>query len=127
MSEENKQEINIGDKTEIHTQEDYATDSNQSHIGPILGVLIIVLVLIFGGLYLWGAEVSDQTADIQPRQIENNEPETVRANADADILNVVSSSDELDAIEADLESTDLDSLNTELDEINRELDATLGN
>ena len=98
-----------------------------SHTGPILGILIIVLVLILGGLYLWGAEVQEQEEVVTPRQIENNEPETVRATADAEILDVVSPSNELQAIEADLESTDLDSLDKELNEIDNEIDAALTN
>jgi hypothetical protein len=103
-------------------------EEEHSHLGPIIGVLIVVLVLILGGLYLWGQSLMNGPAgseQIIPRSIQNNEPETPRAEADADILGTVSSSDELDAIDADLESTLLDSLDTELDEIDRELDATL--
>lgn len=102
-------------------------DEGTSHLGPIIGVLIIMLVLILGGLYLWGRELSKGPAatEIIPREIENNEPETTRAEADAEILQTTSTSDEITAIEADIESTELDTLDAELEEIDRELDAAL--
>ena len=103
-----------------------ASKDHHSHIGPILGVLIVVLVLILGGLYLWGGTISETGEMVEPQSIENNEPETVRAEADEQILNTTSSSDEIEAIEADLESTELDELDAELDEIERELEAALG-
>lgn len=102
-------------------------DEGTSHLAPIIGVLIIMLVLILGGLYLWGRELSKGPAAIEivPREIENNEPETTRAEADAEILQTTSTSDEIAAIEADIESTELDTLDAELEEIDRELEAAL--
>lgn len=99
-----------------------------NHLGPIIGVLIIVLVLILAGLYVWGASLSREEAlqeQVTARSIENNEPETIRAEADVQILDTVSTSDEISAIEADIESTNLDSLDAELEEIDRELDEAL--
>lgn len=100
------------------------TEEYHSHIAPILGVLLIMLVLILGGLYLWGAALTEEKA-LETRVIENNEPETPRAEADAEILETVSTSDSLEAIEADIESTNLDSLDAEMNEIELELDAAL--
>ena len=96
------------------------------HLGPIIGVLIVVLVLILGGIYIWGAMLVNGPASdgqIVPRDIVNDEPETTRAEADVQIANTVSSSDEVAAIEADIESTDLDSFDAELDSLGAELDA----
>lgn len=101
-------------------------EEHHSHIAPILGVLLIVLVLILGGLYLWGAALTEEQYREEERMIPNNEPETTRANADAEILETVSSSDSLDAIETDIESTNLDSLDAELTTMEAELDAALG-
>lgn len=94
-------------------------------MGPILGGLLVLLVLIFGGLYLWGGELArnNEQAVALPKT-PNNEPETPRATADAKILDTVSSSDELASIEADLESTNLDSLDNELDQAGREIDGS---
>lgn len=100
-------------------------EEHHSHIAPILGILLIVLVIILGGLYLWGAQLTKEQEVIETRAIENNEPETVRAEADQQILETVSPSDSLNAIEADIESTNLDSLDAELNTMDAELDAAL--
>ncbi len=107
-----------------------------SHLGPILGVLIVVLVLILGGLYLWGSMLVNQTipnsyvedlpAPRVPTEIkENNDPENANARADLSSLQTVSTSNEIDAIEADIEATDLDTLDAELNAIDAELEAAL--
>lgn len=103
------------------------TEAHYHHLGPVLAVMLVILALILGGLYLWGStlvqpEVNQAEAT---RTIPNNEPETPRAIADTKILETVSSSDELSAIEADLMSTNLDSLDTDLSEAERELDTAL--
>jgi uncharacterized protein HemX len=101
-------------------------EEHHSHIAPILGVLLILLVLILGGLYLWGAALTEEQSTEETRVIPNNEPETTRAQADAEILETVSPSDSLDAIETDIESTNLDSLDAELTTMEAELNAALG-
>lgn len=102
------------------------SEEHHSHVGPILGVLIIMLVLILGGLYLWGAMIAqNENGALVERVIPNNEPETPRATADGQIMGTVSSSDELGAIEADLASTNLDSLDAELNQVETELGAAL--
>lgn len=100
------------------------TEKHHAHVAPILGVLLIILVLVVGGLYLWGAALTKEGAPIE-RVVENNEPETPRAQADAQILNTVSSSDSLGALEADIMSTNLDSLDAELTAMENELTAGL--
>jgi uncharacterized protein HemX len=97
-------------------------EEHHAKLGPVLGILLIVLVIILGGMYLWGASLDQQERYAEPRAIENDEPETARAEADVQILKTVSSSDTMDAIEADLESTNLDTLDAELGEMGRELE-----
>lgn len=94
-------------------------ETHHSHVGPILGILVMVLVIILGGLYLWGGMLAEKEPVEQPL-IVNNEPETTRATADAEILETLSPSDELEAIEADLTSTNLDSLDTDIPAIDAE-------
>lgn len=103
------------------------SDANHSHVGPILGVLIVVLIIILGGLYLWGSMLNETETQVQTvqRVIPNNEPETPRAEADRQIMDTTSSSNELDAIYADLESTNLSDLDGELNQIDAELNAAL--
>ncbi len=102
------------------------SETHHEHVGPILGVLIVVLILILGGLYLWGSILSKDTGtQTSERTIPNNEPETPRAEADRDILMTTSASAEIDAIYADLESTNLNDLDSEFTTIEAEMGAAL--
>lgn len=108
-------------ETQDKKQRRSLVEEHHVRIGPILGVMLILLVIILGGLYLWGSTLNQEVNENVARNIPNNEPETPRANADAQILSAVSSSDSLEAIETDIESTDLSSLTSELDEMEREI------
>lgn len=97
--------------------------------GPLLIILAVLLVIILGGMYYW---FSTLTPDTQPAPVverptveENNEPESTTAEAQVETMQAVSTSDEISAIEADLEATDLDSLDAELEAIDAELEAAL--
>lgn len=103
---------------------------NSSSLGIILGVLIVILVLILAGLYLWGVTLKDNSyqpapTSSRPTAEENNEPESTNAEAEVETLQAVSTSDEIDAIEADIEATNLDEIEAELNAIDAELDAAL--
>jgi hypothetical protein len=104
---------------------DQTHQEHHNHLGAILGILILALAFIFGGLYLWGGMLHEQNIPTPVPTILNNEPETPRATTDAQILQTLSPSDELDAIDADLSSTNLDSLDTDLTTIDTELNATM--
>ena len=97
--------------------------------GPILILLVVLLIAILGGMYRWfvilNNDVPTINAGLRPSAAENNEPESTTAEARAEAMGVVSTSDEIPAIEADIESTDLDSVESELDAIEAELDAAL--
>lgn len=108
----------------MNIPESYLEKKLHPHVGPILGVIAIMLVLILAGLYIWGGMLTEQTV-VVPEPIVNNEPETPRAEADIQILKTLSPSDELSAIEADLFSTDSNSLDTDLNTIDVEFEAVL--
>jgi hypothetical protein len=97
--------------------------------GPILILLVVLLIAILGGMYRWfvilNNDVPTINAGLRPTAAENNEPESTTAEARVEAMGIVSSSDEIPAIEADIESTDLDSMESELDAIEAELDAAL--
>lgn len=97
--------------------------------GPILVLLVILLLAILGGMYRWFVlldnDVPAISAGLRPSALENNEPESTTAEARAEAMGVVSNSNEIPAIESDIDSTDLDSLESELDSIEAELDAAL--
>ncbi len=106
-------------ENEMHIPEGYE-ETNPAHNGPILGILVILLVVILGGLFLWGSSLSKMENTVIETPIVNNEPETPRAEADVQILEIMSSSDELDILEADINNTNIESLDTDLNTIDVE-------
>lgn len=97
--------------------------------GPILFLLIVLLLAILGGMYHWFVvlkkNVPDITTSLRPTAAQNKEPESTTARAQTEAYGVVSTSDEVPAIEADVEGTNLDSIDSELDAIDNELDAAV--
>jgi hypothetical protein len=100
--------------------------------GIIIVILALLLIFILGGMYYWFSQLTGQTASpIAPTTIErptveeNNEPESTTAEAAVETQAALSTSDEIAAIEADIEATDLDSLDAELTAIDAELEAAL--
>ena len=81
--------------------------AGEGSLGPIIGTIIILAVIVLGGLYFWG-----QRSDKAPLPAEDN-----TAQVEVESIIDQSSSDETAAIEADLESTDIDNLDAELDAI----------
>lgn len=113
---------------ELKMPETYTeTEEPHSQLSIVLGVLIVLLLLILGGLYLWGTTLSQPTPEPEntsrPTAAENNEPEANNAEADTAAMDAVSTSDEIEAIEADVEATNLDEIDAELNAIEAELDA----
>ncbi|HEX4799208.1 MAG TPA: hypothetical protein VFV22_01590 [Candidatus Paceibacterota bacterium] len=98
--------------------------TSPTHHGPVLGLLVIILVVILGGLYLWGSILNTQEP-VAP-QVINNEPETPRAEADIEISRTLSSSDEIDAIETDIVNTNLDSIDADIQAMDIEFQNSLG-
>jgi len=95
----------------------------------IILILFIILVAILGGLYYWYSIVKStpiiQPQNNRPTAEQNNEPESTNAEAQTQALDVVSTSDELDTIEADVSSTNLDNLDAELNALDNELNGAL--
>lgn len=98
---------------------------------PIIVLLFLILVAILSGFYYWytivmSEQVVPQTTT-RPTPEQNNEPESTTAEARTGLMDVVSTSDELDAIEADARSTNLDDLTAESPAIEAELNAATAN
>jgi uncharacterized protein HemX len=98
------------------------TDDDKKSVGPIVGIAIIVVILIFGGLYYWGSklDINDETIiDIvdapTTEEILNEQDVTLER------LQIQDTSDEIADIEADLDLTDLNDLDAELGNIDTEL------
>ena len=140
MNEENQNEMHApdfeGEEMKMPVNADGAESANQGAQtnvinGPILFILALLLVSILGGMYYW-LNVMNTPAPLptpapveRPTPEENNEPESTTAEAQTQALETVSTSDEIDAIESDLEATDLESLDAELEAIDAELEAAL--
>ncbi len=82
---------------------------DHSSIGAVIGIIIVIIVLILGGLYFWGAQLNENGYD--PSQ--DQEVQDLQSTSD---------SDELDAIEADLEE-DFATLDKDLQEFDQETNA----
>ncbi|OHA89620.1 MAG: hypothetical protein A3C70_02595 [Candidatus Zambryskibacteria bacterium RIFCSPHIGHO2_02_FULL_43_14] len=70
-------------------------ENSGSSIGPIIGIIVILAIIILGGLYFW-----NQRADVTDQTVES--------------INTQNVSDEAAAIEADLNATDIENLDAEL-------------
>ena len=129
MKNNNEVQIPHFEKEALTKPEGAADTSHAERItnGPIIILLIVLLVAILGGMSYWFTMMQKDTPTVtplgqRPTAAENNEPESTTAEAEAESMGVVSSSDEIPAIEADVESTNLDSLESELDAIDAEID-----
>lgn len=75
---------------------------SDSSVGPVIGVIIILAVIVLGGLYFWGQRADKEDA------LEDN------TAAELDEIGSQSSSDNASSIEADLNSTQIENLDAEL-------------
>lgn len=113
-----------------NTDTQQATPESTSDIinGPLLAILAVLLVAILGGMYYWFGTMATPAPEPvieRPTPEQNNEPESTTAEAQTDTMLTTSPSDEISAIEADIEATDLDNLDAELQAIDAELEAAL--
>ena len=133
MSEDHKiNEPNFeGEEMKMPTEVVVAPAQENKNIlnSTIILLLFIILVVILGGLYYWYSIVKStpiiQPTNNRPTAEQNNEPESTNAEAQTQALDVVSTSDELDTIEADVSSTNLDNLDAELNALDAELTGAL--
>lgn len=88
-------------------------------LGPAIGVVIIIFVLVLGGLYFWGqrmnaARIAEEQAKadmMAPVQKDQTDPQVQQ-------LQTQSSSDSLGSIDADLKATNTTNLGTEVNGMN---------
>jgi len=106
----------------------FSSEESRPALGFVLAALIIILILILGGLYLWSQNLTPAEpiapTPTRPTAEQNNEPESTNAEAEVETFQAMSTSDELGAIAADLEATDLDSLDADLNAIDVELNSS---
>lgn len=105
-----------------------ATPNGSKPVSKSLLVMLIGLLILVGGLmayWYFVLNTAPQTAETptRPPVANNAEPETPTATAQTESFGAMSTSDEINAIEADIESTNLDSLEAEMLQIDAELEA----
>jgi len=123
----------IGEEIKLPENAAPLSDPDEQPVrGPVILFIGILLLAILVGLVLWFMSMQNNNTpepapalDTRPTPEENNEPESTTAEAQTDNLETVSTSDEISAIEADLEATDLEALDAELNAIEAELDASI--
>lgn len=99
------------------------TQKEERSIGPAIGIIVIIAIIILGGLYFWGQRLAQQpntTVQEQTQTPVTQTQEEVTPGADLNQLQNQGSSDDLNSIQADLNSTDLNNLGTEVNSINTE-------
>lgn len=107
------------------------TTQNSLVNGPILILLFAILVALLGGIYYWYTILMKEpvaATPLRPTAEMNNEPESTTVEARTAASEVVSTSDELDSLQADIESVNFDDLddgfNALESELNGAVDAT---
>jgi len=74
-------------------------EEKKAGVGSIVATILIIAVIVLGALYFWGKRMEESKATQELLNENNNDIETV--------LNV-SSEDDLNSIEAELNSTNLE-------------------
>jgi hypothetical protein len=90
----------------------------EKSVGPAIGIIVIILIIIIGGLYFWGERVSN---DVPAEN--NNVTENSGTDTNIQSLESQGTGDDVDSIEADLNSTDLNQLGSEINSVEAEAEA----
>ena len=85
-------------------------------VGPLVGIIIIIIILALGGFYFWGQRLVKE--GILEKQETVDETDN---DAALESLRAVGTSDAVGAIEEDVDATDLDFLDKSLEEIDTSL------
>jgi len=87
-------------------QEENQNKNKEGVVGPIVGSVIIILLIVLGGLYFWSFLIQKR-ADVS--EIKTQE------SLEEDVQN----------LEEEIKNEDLDTINSELEQIEKELDTEL--
>lgn len=82
-------------------------DNNENSVGPVVGLIIILAVIILGGLYFWGERNNTGATDV-------TSPTSAQEDVNVSAIESQSSSDETSSIQADLENTNTENLDANL-------------
>ncbi|MEK7514233.1 MAG: hypothetical protein AAB587_00180 [Patescibacteria group bacterium] len=100
------------DPNQTNTTPAIPTPTSKPSMGAFIGIIIIILVIVFGAFYFWGKMVEEKSGS-----------GAQTADTSVEMLNKQSSSDEVTSIEADLNATDIGNLDKELGSVDASLKA----
>ena len=89
-------------------------DRAKRSVGPTIGLVIILIVIIIGGLYFWTNRTSENGVYNQNRTGETSQTNNGTVDTSIGNLQRQSISDETGSIEDDLNATDIDGIDTEV-------------
>lgn len=88
-------------------------EPTKSSVGPLAGAVIVILLLVAGGLYFWGAQLNKQE-EVLPFIPSNDTAQEESTNSDMGAgLPEQSSSDDVSSIEADANAMNIDQFNSQ--------------
>lgn len=103
---------NISNVNPVSTTPDTQENKPATSIGPLVGIIIVVLIIVLGGMYFWG------------QRIDSGQETGVKNDAATQSLQNQSASDDLASIEADVNNTDLQNIDSEMSQIDADLEAS---
>jgi len=118
MDEEKREEVQDIQPEAVEPQVHEENTDEDKSLGPVLGSIIVVIILVVAAFYVWGSGSNSNNAPADVPQADTTIPAT---DAATEALAEQGTSDDIAAIEADLEATILDGLDAELEQIEAEL------
>lgn len=94
----------------------------ERNLGPAIGVIVIIALIVLGGLYFWGQRIDRKS----PAPMETGSTQDMPAaqqetpGADLNTLETQGAGDDITSITADIEATNLSELGTEVNAMNQE-------
>ncbi len=110
--EENEQVRSQEPQGDAPTLNNASPATGHKPIGPAVGIIVIIAILLLGGIYFWMQARDEVQYGDQPYT-----DALPGADSKVQALQQQSSSDKVSDIEADLQSTDLDNLDAELNSV----------
>lgn len=110
MEEQNQNQEYKSEETPQETEVTPTPEKKQT--GSIIGSIIVIIVIIIGGLYFWGTRSTTPTDVLDTPSVDPAD-EIPLQDPIGDALKNTSNSDELNAIEADLNATDINSIDSD--------------
>ena len=85
-------------------------------MGPMIGIVVVIVVLLIGGLYLWGAQLNKEALEFSADE----------ERAPLDLESATNESTDPADIEADLDNFNVDTFDADIDADLNALEAELG-